>query len=240
MSEARLLSTSPRRSLAGLNSSNHDLFMKRSEPAPCPFGRCQNHTTYRYRWPLRLEGAGPSLLFVMKNPSCPDTTANQTFRNMEKYARKLEALSLDVVNLYARRTGSSPRKLNTLPNDEAVGPENDGHIIEAAGRADRVIVAWGGASGVNGYTTRVAAVDRLLRDHDLWCVEKPGGTVHPLHPQVWSPSYPLVLWRPAGSSRQAPEPLSRGGAPARPRPELTPEQRKRVEAHLAERRRERG
>ena len=135
----------------------------------------------------------------MKNPSCPDDTTNQTFRNMVTYAKKLNASSLDVVNLFARRTGKSPRALNDMPSVEAIGPENDRHIVEAASKADRVIAAWGGASCVKGYQTRIAAVDRLLRDHDLWCVDKPVSTAQPLHPQVWSRAYGLRLWRPAAS-----------------------------------------
>lgn len=180
----------------------------------------------------------------MKNPSCPDDTTNQTFRNMVTYARKLEASSLDVVNLFARRTGTSPKELNNLPLAEAIGPENDHHIVEAATEADRVIAAWGGSSGVKAYETRIAAVDRLLRDQDLWCVDKPGGTAQPLHPQVWSTSYAFRLWRAAGSAppgassnRSVAQP---GESTARPLRPLTAEQRAKIDARLAERRRERG
>lgn len=185
------------------------------------------------------------MLFVMKNPSCPDDTTNQTFRNMVTYAKKLEASSLDVVNLYARRTGKSPRELNHVPAAKAIGPENDRHIVEAASEAGRVIAAWGGASGVKGYETRIAAVDRLLRDHELWCVDKPGGTAQPLHPQVWSPAYVFRLWRPAGAAL----PTASGGrrpllpppgeATGRPLPELTAEQQAKIKARRAERRRDR-
>ena len=174
--------------------------VKPSEPTPCPFGKCQSHTPYRYRWPYCLDGQGSSLLFVMKNPSCPDDTTNQTFRNMVKYAKKLNASSLDVVNLFARRTGKSPKELNDMPSVEAIGPENDRHIVEAASKADLVIAAWGDASGVKEYKTRIADVDHLLRDHDLWRVGRVGrDTAQPMHPQVWSPTYDLRLWRPAVS-----------------------------------------
>jgi hypothetical protein len=131
----------------------------------------------------------------MKNPSCPDSIENQTFRNMVTYAAKLDASSLDVVNLFARRTGSSPRELNGFEYRVAVGPENDTHVRAAAEAADRIIVAWGSANGVKWYGRRVTEIDRLLRDRNLWSVRLPRGTPNPLHPQVWSPRYELGLWR---------------------------------------------
>ena len=166
---------------------------------PCPFGRCTAHSDYRYRWPQDLPGSGQRMLFVLKNPSCPDTLDNKTFQGVLGLARRENASSLEVVNLFARRTGSDASLLNQISYAEAVGPENDAAIAEAAAASDVIVAAWGGSDGVRTttYRRRVAEVLHLLRDRDLQAIAR--SKTAPVHPMVWSSADVLRAWRPAGS-----------------------------------------
>jgi hypothetical protein len=61
-----------------------------------------------------------------------------------------------------------------------VGPRNDAAIVEAAGRADAIVVAWGVHGALAG---RDRAVVELLAGRSLRClgVTRAGAPRHPLY-----------------------------------------------------------
>lgn len=146
---------------------------------------------YRYRlW--RRWAAGPTALFVMLNPSTADAEQDDpTVRRCAGFARAWGLAGYDVVNLFGYRS-TAPSALLTIP--DPIGPDNDRHILEAAGRADRIIVAW----GVHGYIReRAVQVRAMLSQHRLLCLGTTanGNPRHPLYikgdtePHDWRPAW---------------------------------------------------
>jgi hypothetical protein len=116
----------------------------------------------------------------MLNPSKADAEADDpTIRRCLRFARDLGFGSIDVTNLFAWRA-TDPGELARA--SDAVGPENDRHILEAAGAAGMVVCAWGAFPAAR---PRAGAVVRLLRSasvklHVLGWTTTPGVPRHPL------------------------------------------------------------
>lgn len=87
---------------------------------------------------------GWRLLFVMFNPSKADALDDDpTLRQCIAFARRWGFERLDVVNLYALRA-TDPKTI--ARNADPIGAHNDRHLVDAVGRADRVVLAWGAAN----------------------------------------------------------------------------------------------
>ncbi|WP_456290029.1 DUF1643 domain-containing protein [Paenibacillus sp. AK002] len=82
----------------------------------------------------------PKLLYIMLNPAS-EISEDQTSRQCLYFANKFQYGSLEVVNLYSLISTDPKRLKESLI--EPVGLETDKYIIEAALRADRVVIAWG-------------------------------------------------------------------------------------------------
>lgn len=96
---------------------------------------------------------------------------------------------MTVCNLFALRS-TDPREL--YKSDEPVGPGNDEAIRSEAGRASKIVAAW----GVHGkHRDRADEVERMLVavGLDLWHL---GLTLsgHPRHPLYVSGDTELTLW----------------------------------------------
>lgn len=96
----------------------------------------------RYRYLLRRRWSqGPSIAFVMLNPSTADGMADDpTVRRCVGFARQWGYGELLVVNLFAWRA-TDPRHLLHAP--DPIGPHNDLHIEAAARNSALVVLAWG-------------------------------------------------------------------------------------------------
>lgn len=144
--------------------------------------------TERYRYKLlRRWAQGPTVLWVMLNPSTADATVDDpTVRRCILFTQRWAGTGehpryggLVVANLFALRS-TDPRELKRV--DDPVGLENDRYIIEAVRDSEMVIAAW----GVHG---RLHDRDRdvlgLLREHrkPVRClgVTKGGDPRHPLY-----------------------------------------------------------
>ncbi len=99
---------------------------------PARYGR------YRYLLDIALaEAPGPRLAVVLKNPSTASAErSDPTIGKAEAWARRRGFASLSVVNLFAWRS-PHPENLNALSYRKIVGPENDRHILAAAGARPR-------------------------------------------------------------------------------------------------------
>ena len=142
----------------------------------CVFSRCR---TFRYRLDI-LWGEGPSLNWLMLNPSTADEIANDpTIERCEQRARAWGYGRLIVTNLFAFRA-TDPRQLRAAI--DPIGPQNNRHIARAAREADLVVAAWGNHGR---FGSRSTAVIRMLdgRDVRLYAlnIAKTGEPMHPLY-----------------------------------------------------------
>lgn len=133
---------------------------------------------FRYRL-CRRWAEGPTILFVMLNPSTADAEQDDaTIRRCVKFAQAHDCGALEVVNLFAYRA-TDPRELRNAWYP--VGPENDQHIVAAARECSLLCLAWG---------AHVAGLERpqivlpMLRDLgvELCClrITRSGYPQHPL------------------------------------------------------------
>ncbi|WP_288904534.1 DUF1643 domain-containing protein [uncultured Sneathiella sp.] len=116
---------------------------------------------YRYRlW--RRWSEGPSVAFIMLNPSTADEFRNDpTIERCHRRAVDMGYGALEVVNIFAYRA-TDPRELKKYPHP--VGPDNDIALLQTANSADMVICAWGGHGDYRG---RHEEVRKLLKEHAI-------------------------------------------------------------------------
>lgn len=120
----------------------------------------------RYRYLLRRSwSAGPTVAFVMLNPSTADAQIDDpTIRRCCGFARTWGFGAVDVVNLFAWRS-TEPKAL--LAAADPIGPWNDDHVRVAVSMARLVVVGWGAAGPAKLrelVRARAAAVAPLLGD----------------------------------------------------------------------------
>ena len=148
-----------------------------------------------YRYTLWREWTQdlPRLLFVLLNPSRADARMDDpTLRRCIGFAQSWDEYgSVELVNLFAYRA-SDPRTLKRVA--DPVGPLNNYHIQQAAGRARKIVVAWGVLGELHG---RDLAVERLF-SQPLWCLGYTQGFA-PRHPLYVKRDVPLLPY--PGSSQ---------------------------------------
>lgn len=98
----------------------------------------------KYRYRLERGGAGPTVMFVMVNPSTADAEIDDpTIRKCKGFAARNGFERILVGNLFAYRA-TDVKELRGV--SDPVGPENDEHLRAMFREADIVVAAWG-ASG---------------------------------------------------------------------------------------------
>ena len=141
----------------------------------------------KYRYTLtRKWGDGPTVLWVMLNPSTADAENNDpTIRRCVGFSQREGFGSLIVENLYAYRA-TDPRALAKISAIEAYGPENFSRTVISVACAALVICAWGTLGG--------SRVPNSLKSVSLFCL---GRTKHgsPKHPLYVAKNTPLEIFR---------------------------------------------
>ncbi len=95
---------------------------------------------YRYRL-TRTWGAGPTMAFIMLNPSTADDIADDpTIRRCIGFSKRWGFGSLAVANLFARRC---TRPVHLSDPGDPVGPRNDEVLRAVLTSCDSVVAAWG-------------------------------------------------------------------------------------------------
>lgn len=150
-----------------------------------------------YRWTLRRRWvpAGPTIAWVMFNPSTADGREDDpTIRRCVAFSRREGAAALVVVNLFAWRTTDPRELLAPLASGRAVGDRNDASILAAVAEADVVVAAWG-ANYPDEVEERLAVVRLLLAERPVRSLgmTKAGAPRHPLYVRG---DQPLVEYRP--------------------------------------------
>ena len=133
----------------------------------------------KYRYSLfRKWEEGPTVLFVMLNPSTADANIDDpTIRRCIQFAKDNGFGSLYVGNLYAYRA-TNPKEIMKLGFMDATGEDNEKHLNQMLSVCEKVIVAWG-SHGAKG----TFQMNQTLRGKDLWCLgkNKSGSPKHPLY-----------------------------------------------------------
>lgn len=135
---------------------------------------------YRYRLGRTWDASTARVCWVMLNPSTADASVDDpTIRRCIGFARAWGFGGLDVVNLFALRS-PDPRALRTAA--DPVGPENDRHILDVAGRAGLVVCAWGADGFARSRARSVlgSLAARGLVVHRLASTRE-GAPAHPLY-----------------------------------------------------------
>lgn len=155
---------------------------------------------HRYRLSLQYvetltEQRTQTMTVVMKNPSSADEqAADKTNYNLQAsiHAAFPEVKTLHVTNLFGlRATDASEVKAALMAEglEPVVGPDNDLVIAAAIQEADKVLIAWGGASGIpkRFYDVRIAQVQALLEgiDKPIYRSILKGSPHYPHHPCFW-------------------------------------------------------
>lgn len=134
---------------------------------------------YRYWLGREWDRSERRLVFVMLNPSTADAIRNDpTIRRCIGFARSWGFGAVEAVNLFAYRATRPPALREAA---DPVGPENDRHLLEACGRADSIVLAWGNHGS---FQDRADEAIRLLAGCPvLYCLgeTKSGHPRHPLH-----------------------------------------------------------
>ncbi|WP_025897914.1 DUF1643 domain-containing protein [Sneathiella glossodoripedis] len=119
------------------------------------FSECN---AYRYKlW--RRWADGPSVAFLMLNPSTADATRNDpTVERCHRRAVEMGFGALEVINIFAFRA-TDPKDLKKAKHP--IGPLNDEILLETARKANMTVCAWG-SHGV--HQERDMQVRKLLKD----------------------------------------------------------------------------
>jgi hypothetical protein len=159
-----------------------DLFAHRT----AVFSDCRR---YRYRLSI-MRQAGPRVLWVLLNPSTADEHVDDpTVRRCQIWAEAWGYAGAEIANIFAWRD-TDPRGMRAA--SDPVGPDNDGHLLEAAACAGLIICGW----GVHGaHLGRGDYVAGLLRSagHTLHALRITQGG-HPQHPLYLPSAIKPVLW----------------------------------------------
>jgi hypothetical protein len=151
---------------------------------------------YRYLLEIALRATpSPRLVVVMKNPStASQTRSDPTIGKVKAWACRHGFGAVAVVNLFALRA-TQPSVLNRYSYADSVGPENDRIVQAVCMEADRVVVAWGEASGmaIDRYERRIREVLALLAGVELHAVGPLTRRGYPRHGLLWNGGCELAL-----------------------------------------------
>ncbi|MBU8540210.1 DUF1643 domain-containing protein [Falsiroseomonas tokyonensis] len=148
---------------------------------------------YRYRLGRRW-GEGPSVLFIMMNPSTASAEADDaTIAKVTKFAKRWGFGGLLIGNVHAYRCTDQTRLVEA---SDPIGPDNDRHLRAMAAEAIQIVMAYGNPKIVPLRQRGPAVARMLIRDgHELRAlrVSAAGVPWHPLYlpddtiPKPWSP-----------------------------------------------------
>lgn len=134
---------------------------------------------YRYDLWRIWDSAKPLLGYVMLNPSTADWTHDDpTIRKCIGFADRLGYGGFHVVNLFAYRA-TDPDDLPKLSSVEAIGPENDQHLLRVTAMCEKIICAWGNGGQLHKRSTFVR---HLLKGRPLYSLKINASTAEPAHP----------------------------------------------------------
>ena len=154
------------------------------------FSKCQQ---FRYQLSEIWDDSKPLVLWILMNPSvaCLEYS-DPTLRKTGKFARAWGYGGQLVGNVHAYRATDKKRLRDVT---DPIGPENDRHILEMAGEAQTIVLAYGQPPKVLRQRSKEEVA--LLSRHPRVCylrLAKDGTPTHPLYlPEKLTPQ-PLKQW----------------------------------------------
>ena len=118
------------------------------------------------------------ILFILLNPSIADADIDDpTIKKCINIAINCDKGYIEVVNLFAYRA-TNPKVMKSYI--DPIGKENDKYIIEAANKADIIVLGWGEKGD---HLNRDSKVLSLLCSEKVYslCLNKSGKPKHPLY-----------------------------------------------------------
>lgn len=153
------------------------------------------HDEYRY-WLRRTWGDGDNVCFVMLNPSIADHKIDDpTIRRCIAFGKRWGYGGLVVVNLFAYRTKNPSVLKEKSTSVDVVGPRNDDHLIRAAKRSAKIVLAWGNSGSLLGRGKEVADTLASMQTDALHCLAQTKRG-HPFHPLYVPANKRLVRYAP--------------------------------------------
>lgn len=133
-------------------------FALTSSPYYAEFSPCR---TWRYTHEV-VWGDGPRVAYLCFNPSTADESQlDNTLRRCRGFAQRWGYGSMVILNLFGIR-GTDPRTPSSVP--DPVGPRNDYWTLQALGKCDELICAWGCGQWMKGeLSARPARIVGLIR-----------------------------------------------------------------------------
>lgn len=150
-------------------------------------------TLYRYRLARRF-GSGPTMMFIMVNPSTADHEKDdQTIKKCMGFAERAGFGRIIVGNKFAFRSTDVTHLALAL---DPIGAENDDHITAMMQEADKIVVGWGQLAKIpprlrSRWKDVVRMADAAGRP--LYAIGL-NSDRHPKHPQMTGYSVPIELW----------------------------------------------
>ncbi len=133
---------------------------------------------FRYTLSRSWSGGAGIVNWCMCNPSDADAELDDpTVRKITAFTRQWGYCGHVVTNGHAYRS-PNPKTLPLQP--DAVGPDNDEHILREARRASIVVVAWGVNGALNGRNRKVLEI-LSEANRPIFCLRKTKDG-HPEHP----------------------------------------------------------
>ncbi|MFT8896312.1 MAG: DUF1643 domain-containing protein [Acetobacter sp.] len=146
-----------------------------------------------YRYNLgRKWSDGPSMTFVMINPSIADASIDDpTIRRCIGFAKREGCGAIDVVNLCAFRA-TDPEDM--LLADDPIGPENEDYVMMALQNSVMTIAAWGANAGevIKNYPKVLDVVDLVQTARKVFSLGSLTKSGFPRHPLYASGDAPLI------------------------------------------------
>lgn len=130
-------------------------------------------TKYRYQLWRIWDKSKPMVMFIMLNPSTADSTIDDpTIRRCIGYAKSWGYGGLYVGNLYAYRA-TDPSVLRNV--EDAIGIENEKHLIEMDSKCEKTVCAWGNNEG------RPEHIFKIINNLHYLKLNMDGTPAHPLY-----------------------------------------------------------
>ncbi len=144
---------------------------------------------YRYALYRIWDESRPKVMFIGLNPSTADESIDDpTIRRCKRFAADWGYGGLIMVNLFALRA-TNPKVM--MAHESPIGPENHLWLKKLAGKANRIIAAWGNHGG---YMNQDLKVLSLLPHVMCLGITKKGKPKHPLYlPSYTKPQAAVVL-----------------------------------------------
>lgn len=147
---------------------------------------------YRYRLERQTAGVGATAV-IMVNPSTADAEQDDaTIRKLRGFGDRNQWGRIIVGNLFAYRA-TDVRELAHA--SDAIGPENDDHLLRIAAEVNRAVFAWGPVTkqprALRQRWERVADIFVHLRPLRIG---EPAKCGHPRHPLMLAYAEPIQPW----------------------------------------------